>query len=40
MIKDRDGNVLRSEERVLSRWKEYFEELINEKKKFVQRLNN
>ncbi|KAL7867553.1 hypothetical protein SRHO_G00089370 [Serrasalmus rhombeus] len=30
LIKDREGNVLLSEQRVLSRWKEYFEELMNE----------
>uniref|UniRef100_A0AAR2JL50 ribonuclease H n=1 Tax=Pygocentrus nattereri TaxID=42514 RepID=A0AAR2JL50_PYGNA len=30
LIKDREGNVLVSVERVLSRWKEYFEELMNE----------
>uniref|UniRef100_A0AAR2LU20 Reverse transcriptase domain-containing protein n=1 Tax=Pygocentrus nattereri TaxID=42514 RepID=A0AAR2LU20_PYGNA len=30
LIKDREGNVLVSEQRVLSRWKEYFEELMNE----------
>ena len=31
LIKDRDVNVITSEERVLRRWKEYFEELLNEK---------
>ncbi|XP_065654616.1 uncharacterized protein LOC136081243 [Hydra vulgaris] len=30
MIKDKDGNVLSNEESVLGRWKEYFEELINQ----------
>ncbi|TRY54571.1 hypothetical protein DNTS_001573 [Danionella cerebrum] len=30
VIKDRDGKVLTSEESVLRRWKEYFEELMNE----------
>ncbi|KAK3513652.1 hypothetical protein QTP70_028811, partial [Hemibagrus guttatus] len=30
VIKDRDGRVLTSEERVQRRWKEYFEELMNE----------
>ncbi|KAK3542088.1 hypothetical protein QTP86_013386 [Hemibagrus guttatus] len=30
VIKDRDGRVLRSEESVQRRWKEYFEELMNE----------
>ena len=30
MIKDREGNVLTSEESGLRRWKEYFEELMNE----------
>ncbi|KAK4318915.1 hypothetical protein Pmani_010106 [Petrolisthes manimaculis] len=29
MIKDVDGNILTSEESVLRRWKEYFEELMN-----------
>jgi len=29
VIKDRNGNVQTSEESVLRRWKEYFEELIN-----------
>ncbi|KAK3535646.1 hypothetical protein QTP70_018430 [Hemibagrus guttatus] len=31
VIKDRDGRVLTSEESVQRRWKEYFEELMNEK---------
>ena len=31
MIKDRDGNVPVSEESLLRRWKEYFEELMNKK---------
>ena len=30
VIKDADGNVLTSEESVLRRWMEYFEELMNE----------
>ncbi|KAG2463133.1 CFDP2 protein, partial [Polypterus senegalus] len=30
VMKDKDGNVLTSEESVLSRWKEYFERLMNE----------
>ncbi|XP_065662746.1 uncharacterized protein LOC136085373 [Hydra vulgaris] len=30
MIKEKDGNVLSSEESVLGRWKEYFEELMNQ----------
>lgn len=30
LIKDREGNVITSEESVLRRWKEYFEELLNE----------
>ncbi|MCJ8738185.1 hypothetical protein PDJAM_G00032510 [Pangasius djambal] len=30
VIKDRDGRVLTSEESVQRRWKEYFEELMNE----------
>ena len=29
MIKDRDGNLTTSEESVLRRWNEYFEELLN-----------
>ena len=29
-IKDRDGNVITSEESVLSRWKRYFEKFLNE----------
>ena len=31
VVKDKDGNVMVSSEAVLKRWKEYFEELINEK---------
>ena len=31
MIKDRDGNVLTDARSVMGRWKEYFEELMNEK---------
>ncbi|XP_051784793.1 uncharacterized protein LOC127528352 [Erpetoichthys calabaricus] len=30
VIKDKDGNILTNEESVLSRWKEYFERLMNE----------
>ena len=33
MIKDRDGNAITNRENVLRRWKEYFEELRNEKNK-------
>ncbi|KAK3509581.1 hypothetical protein QTP70_006451 [Hemibagrus guttatus] len=43
VIKDRDGRVLTSEESVQRRWKEYFEELMNEeneKKKRVEGLNS
>ena len=29
LIKDRDGNLITSEETVLRRWKECFEELLN-----------
>ncbi|KAK3553750.1 hypothetical protein QTP70_009196 [Hemibagrus guttatus] len=44
-IKDRDGKVLTSEESVQRRWKEYFEELMNEenereKKKRVEGVNS
>ena len=28
-IKDSDGNILRDENQILSRWKEYFEDLLN-----------
>lgn len=31
---DRDGNVLMSEDSVLKRWREYFEEIMNEKKNY------
>ncbi|KAL7841885.1 hypothetical protein SRHO_G00255760 [Serrasalmus rhombeus] len=37
LIKDREGNVLVSEQRVLSTWKEYFEELMNEENKRERR---
>lgn len=30
MIKDKDGNVLIGVRSVMGRWKEYFEELMNE----------
>ncbi|KAK3514944.1 hypothetical protein QTP86_020859, partial [Hemibagrus guttatus] len=44
VIKDRDGRVLTSEESVQRRWKEYFEELINEEnemgKKRVEGVNS
>ena len=40
MIKDKDGNVLTSEESVLSRWKEYFEGLMNEENERERRLDD
>ncbi|KAK3559199.1 hypothetical protein QTP86_005200 [Hemibagrus guttatus] len=44
VIKDRDGGVLTSEESVQRRWKEYFEELMNEEnergKKRVEGVNS
>ncbi|KAK3515337.1 hypothetical protein QTP70_017194, partial [Hemibagrus guttatus] len=43
VIKDRDGRVLTSEESVQRRWKEYFEELMNEeneREKKVERVNS
>ena len=39
VIKDEDGNVLTSEESVLRRWKEYFEELMNEENERERRLD-
>ncbi|KAK3507199.1 hypothetical protein QTP70_010213 [Hemibagrus guttatus] len=38
VIKDRDGRVLTSEESVQRRWKEYFEELMNEENKRGKRV--
>ncbi|KAK3536242.1 hypothetical protein QTP86_000147 [Hemibagrus guttatus] len=38
VIKDRDGRVLTSEESVQRRWKEYFEELMNEEKEREKRV--
>ncbi|KAK3564418.1 hypothetical protein QTP86_018806 [Hemibagrus guttatus] len=38
VIKDRDGRVLASEESVQRRWKEYFEELINEENEREKRV--
>ncbi|KAK3547070.1 hypothetical protein QTP86_009563 [Hemibagrus guttatus] len=38
VIKDRDGRVLTSEESVQRRWKEYFEELMNEENKREKRV--
>ncbi|KAK3569279.1 hypothetical protein QTP86_026572, partial [Hemibagrus guttatus] len=38
VIKDRDGRVLTSEESVQRRWKEYFEELMNEENERVKRV--
>ena len=40
MIKDAVGNVLPSEESVLRRWKEYFEELMNRENERERRLND
>ncbi|KAK3552006.1 hypothetical protein QTP70_031600, partial [Hemibagrus guttatus] len=43
VIKDRDGRVLTSEESVQRRWKEYFEELMNEeneREKRVEEVNS
>ncbi|KAK3545937.1 hypothetical protein QTP70_016961, partial [Hemibagrus guttatus] len=38
IIKDRDGRVLTSEESVQRRWKEYFEELMNEENEREKRI--
>ncbi|KAK3569915.1 hypothetical protein QTP86_007356 [Hemibagrus guttatus] len=38
VIKDRDGKVLTSEETVQNRWKEYFEELMNEENERGKRV--
>ena len=38
VIKDADGNVLTSEESMLRRWMEYFEELMNEENERDRRL--
>ncbi|KAK3570239.1 hypothetical protein QTP86_017140, partial [Hemibagrus guttatus] len=38
VIKDRDGRVLTSEESVQRRWKEYFEELMNEENEMEKRV--
>ncbi|KAK3545757.1 hypothetical protein QTP70_011417 [Hemibagrus guttatus] len=38
VIKDRDGRVLTSEESVQGRWKEYFEELMNEENEREKRV--
>ncbi|KAK3532136.1 hypothetical protein QTP86_008585 [Hemibagrus guttatus] len=38
VIEDRDGRVLTSEESVQRRWKEYFEELMNEENERVKRV--
>ncbi|KAK3543943.1 hypothetical protein QTP70_031851 [Hemibagrus guttatus] len=38
VIKDRDGRVLTSEESVQRRWKEYFEELMNEEDEKEERV--
>ncbi|MCJ8736308.1 hypothetical protein PDJAM_G00258080 [Pangasius djambal] len=38
VIKDRDGRVLTSEQRVQRRWKEYFEELMNEENEREKRV--
>ena len=40
VMKDRDGNVLTSEESVLRRWKEYFEGLMNEENERERRLDD
>ncbi|KAK3521531.1 hypothetical protein QTP70_009026 [Hemibagrus guttatus] len=39
VIKDRDGRVLTSEESVQRRWKEYFEELMNEENEREKRVD-
>ncbi|KAK3549444.1 hypothetical protein QTP86_001446 [Hemibagrus guttatus] len=39
VIKDRDGRVLTSEESVQRRWKEYFEELMNEENEMEKRVD-
>ncbi|XP_062866594.1 uncharacterized protein LOC134329279, partial [Trichomycterus rosablanca] len=38
LVKDRNGNVLTSEESVMGRWKEYFEELMNEENERERRV--
>ncbi|KAJ8347031.1 hypothetical protein SKAU_G00284320 [Synaphobranchus kaupii] len=40
VIKDRDGKVLTSEDSVMRRWKEYFEELMNEENERERRTDN
>ena len=40
LIKDSDGNVLTSEDDVLRRWKEYFDQLMNEENERETRLEN
>ncbi|XP_051779618.1 uncharacterized protein LOC127526820 [Erpetoichthys calabaricus] len=40
VIKDKDGNILASEDSVLSRWKEYFERLMNEENERERRLDD
>ncbi|KAI5085289.1 hypothetical protein C0J45_23172 [Silurus meridionalis] len=39
-VKDGEGNVLTSEESVLRRWREYFEQLINEENEKERRLDD
>ncbi|KAI5629602.1 hypothetical protein C0J50_7994 [Silurus asotus] len=39
-LKDIDGNVLTSEESVLRRWREYFEQLMNEENERERRLDD
>ena len=38
MIKDRDGNLLTDARSVTGRWKEFFEELMNEENERQQRV--
>lgn len=31
MVKDRDGNIISNKREILNRWRQYFEELLNER---------
>lgn len=39
LIKDRNGNVVTSENSVLRRWMKYFEKLVNEETKRERRMD-